>query len=510
MTASEINTPLPESNEFAERMVLGAALDNTADLTTALTLDPSEFTPGKLRTVHTAIHTVHRRGEPVNPHTVYDELARAGHPEAGSFVHTLYRDAIPGGVDTYAALIGAASDTRRMIADAQRIAQLAGAEPGDERTAYLLDLALGIVDRIGGTGTPDVQALKHDREVQTEAKKLRARKEAARLVEREQRGAHAIPPPIFTGTDFLAQPESPATYRLDQLWPTGGRILLAAQYKAGKSTMVGNVIRSLVDAEPFLDHYTVTRQARRVTLIDNELDRDMLRRWLREQGIQRAEGFGILALRGHLSTFDILDPATRTYWAGALRDLGTEICIIDCLRPILDAFGLDENREAGRLLTAIDELLGEAGVPEALIVHHMGHTGERSRGDSRLRDWPDVEWRLVRQDPDDPASPRYFSAFGRDVDVPETSLIYDPDRRRLIQASGDRRQAAAHIVVPALLELLAEHPSGLSGRQIEKELTDVGHTQKAIRQALTVAHNDGQTITFAGPRRSTLHTLRKS
>lgn len=508
MTAVD-KTPLPESNEFAERMVLGAALDNPGDLATALTLAPDDFTPGRLRTVHTAIHSVHARGEPVNPHTVYDELARTGHPDAGSFVHTLYRDAIPGGVDKYAQLIAEATETRRMIADAQRIAQLSTVEPGEERTAYLLDLALGIVDRISGPTTPDIQALKHDREVQAEARKLRARKEAARLIEREQRGTHAIPPPIFTGADFLAQDDPPVTYRLDSLWPTGGRILLAAQYKAGKSTMVGNVIRSLVDAEPFLDHYTVTRQARRVTLIDNELDRNMLRRWLREQGIDRKEGFAVLPLRGHLSTFDILDPATRTYWAGALRDLGTDVAVIDCLRPILDAFGLDENREAGRMLTAIDELLGEAGVDEALIVHHMGHTQERSRGDSRLRDWPDVEWRLVRQDPDDPASPRYFSAFGRDVDIPETSLTYDPDRRRLIQATGDRRQAAAHTVVPALLELLAEHPSGLSGRQIEKELTDAGHTQKAIRQALTIAHNDGQTITFAGPRRSTLHTLRK-
>jgi hypothetical protein len=67
---------------------------------------------------------------------------------------------------------------------------------------------------------------------------------------------------------------------------------------------------------------------------------------------------------------------------------------------------------------AIDELLLEAGIDEALVVHHMGHSGERARGDSRLRDWPDVEWRLMRQD-DDPASPRFLTAYGRDIDVPE-------------------------------------------------------------------------------------------
>ena len=82
-----------------------------------------------------------------------------------------------------------------------------------------------------------------------------------------------------------------------------------------------------------------------------------------------------MSRRGRVSTFDILDPDTRSQWAARMR--GSNGVIFDCLRPILDALGLDENRYAGRLLMAIDELLNEAGVPEALIVHHMGHSGER-------------------------------------------------------------------------------------------------------------------------------------
>jgi hypothetical protein len=79
--------------------------------------------------------------------------------------------------------------------------------------------------------------------------------------------------------------------------------------------------------------------------------------------------------------------------------------ILDCLRPILDATGLKEGNEAGVFLVAFDALLKQAGIAEAGIAHHMGHVGERFRGDSRLGDWPDAEWRLVRHDPDDPASP---------------------------------------------------------------------------------------------------------
>jgi hypothetical protein len=72
---------------------------------------------------------------------------------------------------------------------------------------------------------------------------------------------------------------------------------------------------------------------------------------------------------------------------------------------------------------AFDALLRDVGpddrAADGMVVHHMGHAGERSRGDSRILDWPDASWKLVREDLDDPASPRYLSAFGRDVDVPE-------------------------------------------------------------------------------------------
>jgi hypothetical protein len=83
---------------------------------------------------------------------------------------------------------------------------------------------------------------------------------------------------------------------------------------------------------------------------------------------------------------------------------------------------------------AFDALLSEVGTDPAsdgLVVHHMGHTAEHSRGASRILDWPDATWKLVREDPDDPASPRYLSAFGRDVDLTEGRLDYDHAVRRL-------------------------------------------------------------------------------
>jgi hypothetical protein len=199
---------------------------------------------------------------------------------------------------------------------------------------------------------------------------------------------------------------------------------------------MGNLVRCLVDGDPFLGAHQTTPTGGRVVVIDNEMDRSKVRNWLRDQKITNRKNVAVFALRGKVATFDILDPRGLQEWGDKIRALAGEVLILDCLRPILDAFGLDENTDTGRVLVALDALVDAAGVSELIVVHHMGHNGERSRGSSRLRDWPDVEWKLVKEDPDDPSSRRYFSAHGRDVEVLESALDYDPATRRLTIAGG--------------------------------------------------------------------------
>lgn len=288
-------------------------------------------------------------------------------------------------------------------------------------------------------------AVKFNEEVAAKARDLQIYDEARRRLRRaELEGLDR--PQALSLAELLARPATEPTYRIDDVWPTGGRVVLAAQFKAGKSTTVGNVIRSLVDGSPLFDRFPV-RPGARVFLIDDELDDRTLQRWLADQQIQNTADVAVVCLRGALSTFDITDPDLRAEWA---RDLtGADVIILDCLRPILDALNLDENHDAGRFLVAFDALLKEAGASEALVVHHMGHGAERSRGDSRINDWPDALWKLVRdKDEDDPTTDdltgaRYFSAFGRDVNVPQAELTYDPTtRRQTLSAEAANRRVA--------------------------------------------------------------------
>jgi hypothetical protein len=339
-------------------------------------------------------------------------------------------------------------------------------------------------------------------DVEREAHKIRVRDAAQRKIRKEQQRDLGNLEPI-TLADFLAIPDEPIDYRIDYLWPSGGRIVLAAQWKVGKTTLTGNVIRALADGALFLDRFRT--QPTEVTLLDFEMDPRKIRQWLRDQQVKYTSHVHVIALRGKVSSFDILDPEIRSQWAARIR--GSDVVIFDCLRPILDALGLDENRDAGRLLMAIDELLSEAGVPEALIVHHMGHSGERSRGDSRIIDWPDATWKLVRENPDLENSPRYFSAYGRDVYQAESLLEYNSETRRLALIGGNRKDASNTRLLEPLLEILRGSDEGMSGRQLDDAMVDAGHGRNAARDARKYAVKNGHVVTTPGRARAVIHTL---
>jgi hypothetical protein len=146
-------------------------------------------------------------------------------------------------------------------------------------------------------------------------------------------------------------------------------------------------------------------------------------------------------------------------------------------------------------------------VDDALVVHHMGHSGERSRGDSRIRDWPDVEWRLVRED-EEPHSPRYVSAYGRDVDQPESLLHFNSDTRHLSIAGGNRKQAAAQAALADVVKVLRDKdPEKLSLHQIEMEMYASDHSRNAIRDALQLGVRLRTINVEPGPRNAKLHSL---
>ncbi|PWD42218.1 hypothetical protein ACN93_15095 [Gordonia paraffinivorans] len=235
-----------------------------------------------------------------------------------------------------------------------------------------------------------------------------------------------IPAPV-TLTDLLAEPDEAIDYSIDGLLPVGARSVVVAPRKVGKTTWIGNLCRAHADQVPFLG--TFATRARTVAVIDVEMSRQQTRRWLRDQDIKNTDAVRLIPLRGKAATFNILDDATRAEWAEILCGVG--VVVLDCLRPILDALGLNEHTDAGKFLVAFDALLAECGASEAVVVHHAGHGENRARGDSRIEDWPDVICYLGTEDKKDLAAERTFAAIGRDVEVLKGVLEYDAETRHL-------------------------------------------------------------------------------
>ncbi|ORB75850.1 AAA family ATPase [Mycobacterium scrofulaceum] len=315
--------------------------------------------------------------------------------------------------------------------------------------------------------------------------RLRISREARRRVDVEDLPPIAIPEPKRLDA-LLAEPDEPTQWLITDVQPIDSRILLSAQGKAGKSHLIHNMLRSLADRDPFLGRFDVNVPISSVALIDNELSENMMRRWLGDQRIRNTQSVTEWTLRGQVGTFDLLNDRCRAAWAARLRDIGCDYLFFDCLRPVLDALGLDENHEAGKFLVAFDALLAEAGITNAGIVHHMGHGQERARGDSRLQDWPDAIWRLVREG-DDLNGPRYFSAYGRDVNVPEGRMTLDPATRRFTYNQISRADSKVEAAYTALIRLLSR--GAINKSDIESELgpSGDGHTRAAVRDAMKEA-----------------------
>jgi hypothetical protein len=338
-----------------------------------------------------------------------------------------------------------------------------------------------------------------ERRVERELYELQIHREAKRILEAQERGP-VVEPEFLTLRERLKRPRAETRWRIDRWQPLGSRVMLAAQFKAGKTTLVGNYIRSLADGADFLgqDSVSATATTGTIVLLDFEMSEAQLEDWLKDQRIKRDDKVLAIAMRGRAGAFNILDPDVRSRWAKQLKVNGAEVAILDCLRPVLDALGLDEHKDGGRFLVAFDALLREAEVLDALVVHHMGHMNERARGDSRFRDWPDAEWRLVRQD-EQPHSPRFLSAYGRDVDVSESQLAFDPQTRGLTLVGGSRQDAKATAALDAIVEVLTG-TEGLSGRAIKKALADSEHSKHAIEDALKNWASSGRLNKVNGPR----------
>lgn len=347
-----------------------------------------------------------------------------------------------------------------------------------------------------------------DRALEAEVTQQRIRREAKRLLDAEEHARHfRIPPSTYTLVEELQIPDEPVTYTVDKLMPTGANVLLTAQFKAGKTTLVNHLTRCLADGEPFLGTHAVAPPDGRIALFNYEVDDRQYRRWLRELNIGATPLVSVLNLRGY--RLPLVVEHVEDWIVQWLQERDVKVWIVDPFARAFTGSGASENdnTEVGRFLDTLDVIKARAGVSDLVLPTHTGRAEfeegqERARGATRLDDWADVRWMLNKDDQDQ----RYFSATGRDVDVEEVTLNFNEGDRQLSASLGNRQAATRRRLTDAVLAAVAREPGiPLRGLRVAVRQVAGKASNEAIDDEITLLEMSRQIRFQAGDRGARLH-----
>lgn len=309
-----------------------------------------------------------------------------------------------------------------------------------------------------------------------EVRRLRTQRAAREIVARDNK---PDPQPFDAGTltELLSRAPEPVA-RVEGLIPWAASILLVAMRKTGKTTLILCLARCLITGELFLGRLTVRpiAQGAKVAILNYEVSTAQLARWAHEVGVP-PDRLVIVNLRGRRNP--LLDPEDRARLAEWLRSHNVETLIVD---PFGRAYGGESQNDAGQVqawLVQLDEFARtEVGALDVVLTAHAGWNGERTRGSSALEDWADAIVKLTHNEQDGDTGPRYISAVGRDIELEEDRLSFDPATRWLSLSGGGSRKLAA---AAARLDEMVEHVVGIvtaspgaNGTDVEKQLKAAG------------------------------------
>lgn len=315
-----------------------------------------------------------------------------------------------------------------------------------------------------------------------------------------------IPPSHANGSDYLNQPDTPVQWAVHDLLPSGGNATLTAAYKTGKTTLVGNLVKAYCDNEPFLGRFDVEDiNNGTVALFNYELSADNQRRWLAGLGIRNPDRFCVWDLRGY--RLPIVNPAIEQIVADWLAEHRARVWIIDPFaRAFVGCGDENSNGDVSTFLDTIDVIKQKAGVTTVIMPVHTGRRliedGEapRARGATRLDDWPDSRWILRKGDQNDPTlkDRRYFSASGRDVELPAEALDFDQHTGRLTIGGQDPLADRRNSIARQIMDYVAAHP-GCSGHEIEVNIRGRAAEVRKAREDLIQSGALAATQSKRGP-----------
>jgi hypothetical protein len=323
---------------------------------------------------------------------------------------------------------------------------------------------------------------------QQEIKLARAKRAAKKLIDQEE-AAKNYHQPIYvrTLTDELKLPIEEVKWTIKDVFPTGANVTLTAQYKAGKTTLINSLARSLADGTQFLNYFEQPEHKGRVVIFNYEVSENQYRRWMKDVSIEHSDKITLVHLRG--KRLPLIVERVEDLVVSILKDLDAQTWILDPFARAFTGCG-DENSnsDVGVFLDTLDVIKERAGVSNLVLPIHTGRAQEngvdRARGATRLDDWADVRW-LLKKTQDG----RFFSADGRDVLQEEQALTFDEATRSLTLGGADSYTTKKRNNEEVWLDAVLANP-GLSTSDLSnilgKRVDDKG--MKMARKSLLANH----------------------
>lgn len=323
---------------------------------------------------------------------------------------------------------------------------------------------LHLVDGAYQVQEPDAEELRRQQLFAYELESQSVRREVRKhLDDKEILASFRTPTVVRSAADELAMPDEETPWAVFELFPRGANVLLTAAYKSGKTTMVNNLVKSLVDDEPFLGRYGVEPHDGRVVIFNYEVDPRQYRQWLRDMKVKNLDKVTLVHLRG------LRMPLTTEHVEDEIVKMLT---MYECQTWIVDPFARafvgsgeeNSNSDVGRFLDTLDVIKARAGVTNLVMPAHTGRAEEqgvtRARGATRLDDHADARWILTKS----ATGERFFSASGRDVEVEEHLLAYDAQSRQITVEKAMTRAAQGKVEMEdRIMEYVRTHPRCKAG-----------------------------------------------
>lgn len=295
--------------------------------------------------------------------------------------------------------------------------------------------------------------------------------------------------PTFLHFDELSS--KPIKQRIPKLLTMRSNVLVNAYRKAGKTSLMMDLMASMTSDEDFLGTLSCVKLEGPCVYMNIELEQSMLRQYAQANGIEKDNDAALfLDYCGRMSQFKLADDEWRDDFADALYDIGAAALIIDPIHPVIAMGGGDSNsNDEGRYTM---ELLGEirrsAELDHLFVVDHTGHQDKtRARGASSKEDWADVLWNV--QSAGDGTEGRTLTAVGRGV--ADHKITYQLDHGRLhtmekdykdgkVTAAGAVR-AALISAGKALTSQEIQAATGLSSTTVSDTLNEMDHVGNVDR-----------------------------